>query len=379
MGRFLRVPVLSLLFGSLVALPAIAQTAVELYEQGVAARQEQRFDEAVAALERSLALEPGNADALVQLGFARLGSGDLEGARGAFDAALAIAPDYADARFGLAQVSFREGDPATAASLIDPLVAADPGNTEFLALRASIAAAGQGSAEPWRWRLDLGGELSDLSGGRSSWTDSSSALTYRFDERTSTGLRLRHAYRSRAHDVQIEGRVDHRVTDRLAVYGLLAFTPDADFLARSSFGGGASFRPFDGAGLLGPAVLSVDGRYDVFSSTDVWTIAPGLQVFTPDETVAVTGRWIHAEDDRGTIADGYSVRLDWTATDRLRLFAGYADAPEISDGQLDDTATTFGGLSFDVDDRLTLSGSYAHERRETFDRDTFAVGLSLRF
>lgn len=379
MGRSLSLSFLSLLLVSFVAVPAVAQTAGELYEQGVTARQEQRFDEAVAALERSLALEPGNADALVQLGFARLGTGDLPGARGAFDAALAIAPDYADASFGLAQVSFREGDRETAAGLIEPLVAANPDNAEFLALEASIDAARQGGVETWRWRLDLGSEISDLSGGRPSWTDSSSAITYRFDERTSAGLRLRHAYRSRAHDWQVEGRVDHRFTDRFAAYGLVAFTPDADFLARSSFGGGTSVRVFDGIGSLGPAVLSIDGRYDVFSSTDVWTVAPGLQLFTPDERFALTGRWIHAEDDRGTVADGYSLRADWTATDRLRLFAGYADAPEISDGQLDDTATTFGGLSFDVSDGLSISGSYAHEQRETFDRDTFAVGLSLRF
>jgi YaiO family outer membrane protein len=380
MDRILRLVAAGCFLWTLAPETSLAQSASELYEAGVAARQEQRFDDAVAALEQALALEPRNADALVQLGFARLGTGDLAGARSAFETALAIAPDYTDASFGLAQVSVREGDREAAARIVDPLVAADPGNPEYLALQASLRAPVEDGAQAtWRWRVDLGTELSDLSGGRSSWTDSSSAVTYRFDEQTTAGLRLRHAYRSSAHDVQVEARVDHRFNDRLSFYGIAAVTPDADFLARSSFGGGSNLRLFDGAGPVGPAFFSIDGRYDIFDTVDVWTVAPGLQLFTPDERFAVTGRWIHAEDDRGTIADGYSVRLDWTATDRLRAFAGYADAPEISDGQLDDTTTIFGGLSFDVSDTLTLSGSYAHEQRETFDRDTFGVGLSVRF
>ena len=67
------------------------------------------------------------------------------------------------------------------------------------------------------------------------------------------------------------------------------------------------------------------------------------------------------------------------ATDRLRLFAGYADAPEISEGTIVDTETVFGGLAFDWTESLTINASYAHERRDAFDRDTFGVGLSVRF
>lgn len=368
----------ALMAGSLLAAPAAAQTASELYEEGVAARQEQRFDAAIAALERALALEPGNADALVQLGFARLGAGDTAGARTAFEAALAIAPAYSDATFGLAQIALREGDVERARTLIEPLAAANPDNAEFRDLQASVNAAAGASDAP-RWRLDLGTEASALSGGRSSWTDSATGLSYRLTDRTSIGGRLRHARRSGADDWQVEGRIDHRLTDRIGIYGLAAATPDADFLARSSFGIGGTWRFFDGNSTLGPAVFGIDSRYDTFALADVWTVAPSVQMFTPDERFGFTARWIHAEDDRGTVADGFLLRADWTATERLRLFAGYADAPEISDGQLDETETVFGGLAFDVTDRLTLTGSYAHERRETFDRDTFGVGLSLRF
>ncbi|MDF1600819.1 YaiO family outer membrane beta-barrel protein [Mesorhizobium sp. YIM 152430] len=367
----------ALFAGSLTVLPAAAQTASELYEEGVTARQEQRFDVAIVSLERALALEPGNADALVQLGFARLGAGDTAGARTAFEDALAIAPAYSDATFGLAQIALREGDAERARSLIEPLVAANPDNAEFRDLQTSAAAASASDAR--RWRLDIGTEASALSGGRSSWTDSAAGLSYRATDRTSVGGRVRHARRSGADDWQVEGRIDHRLTDRIAVHGLAAATPDADFLARSSFGIGGTWRLFDGTSVTGPAIFGIDSRYDTFALANVWTFAPSVQVFTADERFGFTARWIHAEDDRGTVADGFLLRADWTATERLRLFAGYADAPEISDGQLDETETVFGGLAFDVTDRLTLTGSYAHERRETFDRDTFGIGLSLRF
>lgn len=362
---------------AITVVAAASQSAAELYERGVAARQDQRFEDAVVALERALALEPANADTLVQLGFARLGAGDSMGARQAFENALLLAPDYSDAAFGLAQVEFREGDRAAATALIDPLVAADPNNSEYIALQASIASSVAAGFK--RWRLDVGSEVSDLSGGRSSWTDSNIALTYRFNDRTSVAGRLRHASRSQASDWQAEARIDHRINDRIGVYGLTAATPDAEFLARSSFGGGIGVRVLDESPISGPLIFGVDGRYDVFATTDVWTLSPHLQIFAFNERLGLTARWFHAEDDSGTVADGYSVRAAWTATDRLRFFAGYADAPEISDGQLDETRTAFGGLSVDVSDSVTLSGSYSHERRESFDRNTIGVGVSLRF
>jgi hypothetical protein len=72
-------------------------------------------------------------------------------------------------------------------------------------------------------------------------------------------------------------------------------------------------------------------------------------------------------------------RGDIVATDRLRFFAGYGDAPEISEGAPVEARTIFTGLSLDLKEDVTLNASYAHEERAAFDRDTFGLGLSLRF
>ena len=57
-------------------------------------------------------------------------------------------------------------------------------------------------------------------------------------------------------------------------------------------------------------------------------------------------------------------------SDRLRLFAGAADAPDLDAGMVIDTFSLFGGLSLDVGDRLTLRLSLAHDDPEgPADRD----------
>ncbi len=567
------------------AVPAAAQTAAELYGQGMTARKEQRFKDAVAVLERAAALEPDNADMQVQLGFSRSALGDNAGARAAFTRALEIAPGYQDARFGLAQIDFRNGDlqqarervdivlkaqpgnaeamallasikraeeataraaarvsgkigrptlaspkaskqgkqleallsrareqridghfkeaealyrkalalspgnaeilvalglvagfqqdftaaesyfletlrrrpgdldarlgmvrlaiwrgeTARARKLIDPILAEYPDNGEVLALSARIALAagdnrqaeaqfqtivahdrsntealvGLGDARraggnesgareayrqalllqpnsadvrqrlaattPRKWRLDVGSEVSDLSGGRTSWTDNAVSLSYRLSPQTTVAGRLRLATRWGRTDTQFEARLDQALTPDLSVYGLLAATPDADFLAEFSVGGGASWRAIGRRNDWGPLFLNVDVRYDLYPESKVTTVSPGLQYFLLGERLGISARWVHSQDDAGVSVDGYVLRGDIVATDRLRFFAGYGNAPEISEGAPVEARTIFTGLSLDLKEDVTLNASYAHEERAAFDRDTFGLGLSLRF
>ena len=564
-----------------VAAPAaaLAQTADELYASAVKARQAQHFDEAADLLKRALALKPGNADALVQLGFAELGRNDLPAARDAFSKALSVAPAYRDASFGMAEVEFRsgnldaalplaeqvaqadpanadaaalvenirkakqaskpkparaapaavkqphrrpdpvpglmeegrrlreagklpeaekvyrralklapkdtdilvalglvagssqrfdeavhffdralaiepglldarlgkarlaiwEGDTPRARAMIDGVLAAAPDNVEALGLDGRIALlegdhrrAGQsfqrvlaleprnaealvgigdvrraegddeaarqaytqalavepGSADieqrlavppPRKWRFDLGSEVSDLTNGLGDWTDSSAGLAYRLSPRTTISGHTRLATRFGHTDVQLEGRIDQAFTPAFSAYALAAVTPDADFLARYSVGAGASWQVVAPAKAFGPLSLNIDARYDDFADTSVTSIQPWIQGYVFDGRLGLSARWVHAQDDTGTRADGYVLRADLAVTQRFNVFAGYADAPEIDDGALIPTRTVFGGISFDVSDPLTLRASIAHEQRPTFDRNIFGLGLTARF
>jgi len=232
---------------------------------------------------------------------------------------------------------------------------------------------------PRKWRLDIGGEVSDLTNGLGDWTDSSAGLAYRLSPRTTISGHTRLATRFGHTDVQMEGRIDQAFTPAFSAYALAAVTPDADFLARYSIGAGASWQVVAPAKAFGPLSLNIDTRYDNFADTSVTSIQPWIQGYILDGRLGLSARWVHAEDDIGTRADGYVLRADLAVTPRFDVFGGYADAPEIDDGALVPTRTVFGGISFEVSDPLTLRASIAHEERPTFDRNIFGLGLTARF
>jgi YaiO family outer membrane protein len=553
---------------------ARAQTVEELYNKGVKARLEQRFDEAADFLNRALALQPDNADAILQLGFVELARDTLPAAEADFSKVLEIAPAYPDAKFGLAQVAFRKGDLDRARSFIAPLAKAQPDNKEFADLlksvtdaqhvkktagseqqrqargaeigrlmelatrqrisrqyaqaeknyrravtldprntdaltglgliagarrdyaaasgyfRATLAIDGRnldarlgmarlavwqsdlvtartridriladaphnseallldgqisliednydraeeayhrvlaaqpnyvdaliglgdvlrakGDAEgaraaygkalaldptstvirdrlaapfPTKWRLDVGSEISDLSSGRNgTWTDSFVSINYRPDDMIAVGARTRTVTRFGHTDVQLDMRTDYNVDRRLSVYGEIAGTPEADILAQYFFGGGASWQVVPKHDALGPFYLNLDARYDHFADSEIVTASPWAQAFLFGERLGLSARWVHVADDQDTTVDGYVLRGDVRLADTVLLFGGYSDAPEISEGDIIDTETIFSGLSVDLNDALTLRGSYAYETRSAFDRDIYGLSLTVRF
>ncbi|TDH38119.1 tetratricopeptide repeat protein [Pseudohoeflea suaedae] len=152
MGRATRIIVAGSLLAMAMYSPAGAQTADELYAQAVEARKAGATEDATSLLRRALELEPDNADALVQLGFALLAADDREGARSAFDKVLSIAPGYTDAKFGLAQLAFRDGDLVKADALNREVLSAQPDYADAaeLAERISRARAGVIDSKPVR-------------------------------------------------------------------------------------------------------------------------------------------------------------------------------------------------------------------------------------
>ncbi|GLQ82808.1 peptide transporter [Mesorhizobium huakuii] len=365
----------------------------------------QRYDEAGHFFDQALAVEPGLLDA--RLGRIRLAiwQGDVPRARVLVDDVLATAPNNVEALNLDARISLLEADHARAEQSFERVLAIDPRNAEALAgigdvrrARGDDDGARQayrqalaiepGSTDieqrlavppPRKWRLDLGSEVSDLTNGLGDWTDSSVGLAYRLTPRTTISGHTRVATRYGHTDVQIEGRIDQAFSPSLSFYVLAAATPDADFLARYSVGAGASWQAVARAKAFGPLSLNIDTRYDDFANAGITSISPWVQAYILDGRLGLSARWVHAADDIGTRADGYVLRADLAVAARFNLFGGYADAPEISDGTLVPTRTVFGGISWNVNDPLTLRVSIAHEQRPTFDRSTFGLGLTTRF
>ncbi|CDX29043.1 conserved exported hypothetical protein [Mesorhizobium plurifarium] len=372
---------------------------------GLVVGSSQRFDEAGQFFDRALAIKPGLLDA--RLGKVRLAiwQGDTPRARLAVDGVLATAPDNVEALDLDGRIALLEADYTRAGQSFRRALALEPRNAEALvgigdvrraegddeAARQAYSQAlaiEPGSADieqrlsvppPRKWRLDLGSEVSDLTNGLGDWTDSSAGLAYRLSSRTTISGHTRLATRFGRTDLQMEGRIDQAFTPVFSAYALAAVMPDADFLARYSIGAGASWQVVAPAKAFGPLSLNIDARYDDFADTSVTSIQPWIQGYVLDGRLGLSARWVHAQDDIGTRADGYVLRADLAVTPRFNVFAGYADAPEIDDGALVPTRTVFGGISFDVSDPLTLRASIAHEERPAFDRNIFGLGLTARF
>ena len=351
------------------AVPAAAQEpARSVYDQAVEARLAGDPARAVALLEPLVVADPRNSDAQVQLGLAHLALGQLDSAEVAFKSALAIAPGYGDAQIGLARIARRRGDRAGALRVLDA-VGAD--NSEVAALRRELADA----PSEHRWQVDMDAAYSWLDSPQSEWREL--AIQVRRTAAAATiGARIEYARRFDRDDIYGEAQLDYRLSDAARVYATLGGTPNADFRPEWQLGLGGSLRIKSGPNAT---ILTLDGRQSRFAVGDVQSLTPGIEQYVGGR-FWLSGRWINLFDERGTHRLGFLVRGDIQASEPLRLFAGYSDAPDTDEGVVVDVRSLFGGASLDLGHRHLLRVAVAHDDRATgADRTQLTVGFGLRF
>ena len=191
----------------------------------------------------------------------------------------------------------------------------------------------------------------------------------------------------RARDETLDLRLDHQQNDAFGGFIEATVSPDADFRANGELEGGLRRRLRSGGdGVLGESWLVADARHLAFDGKNVAIVEPGLRQYLFDGQLVLESRYIGVWDEEGGFLDGVNGRADVIVSDRLRLFAGAAVTPETerdapsSDFRTVDTISAFGGIEWDVRSYLTLDVSYAyHDREDSYERRTFAVGLSGQF
>ncbi len=170
---------------------------------------------------------------------------------------LEIAPDYLDARLGLARLDYFDGAFEMARTGVLAVLAERPGDADAMDLLAQIdraIAAAEAEKKPpppppvapavsvagppppppeptevMRWRLDLNGGWSELSGGRPDWWEADARIGYQIDDHYTVSLFVDWARRFNAENTLIEGRVDYRSGGRFGDYLFVSGTPGADF------------------------------------------------------------------------------------------------------------------------------------------------------
>lgn len=353
----------------MIAEPAFAQAPDELYQQGVEARLAGQNDRAAELLSRLVASDPGNADAQLQYGLALLALNRLNEAEAALLRTLALAPDYQDARIALARLEQKRGRPERALAELERV---DPDNAEAVSLRRQLAAR-RGRAA--RWRLDIDGSYSFLDHAQPDWKEGSLRLTHQASPATAIAAAIEHGRRFGRKDSYGELRIDQRFAGGNA-YFFAGGAVEADFLPEWQLAAGGAARIMDGAN---PTFLTIDARHADYRQGAIHILNPGVDQYFAGGRAWISLRWINSFDD-GNHESGWLARGDMLVTEKLRLFAGAADAPDTNQGVVTETFSLFGGLSYDMNEQMTLRASIAWEDRETgAERTQLGFGASFRF
>lgn len=369
-------PVIIGLWAALAAtMQGAAQTAPltptppSTYEQGVAARHAGDAAGSAVLLQRAVREAPGSADALVQYGYALLALGRLREADQAFSEAVRIAPTYDDARVGRALAAERLGAIDRARALVAPVSAT---HSEANALRQRIAFAGADQ----RWALDFDASATRLRSGQTNWRQLDAQLAHRLRSGARLAGRIEAARRFERNDIYGELRGEWPVGRGDSIHLLVGGTPSADFRPRWQIGAGGRVRINERAA---PTVLMLDVRRAHYRSGGTTLFNPGIEQYLAGGRVWVTLQSVNLVSDRKLVM-GASGRLDVLATDRLRLFGGAADAPDVDQRILSRTRSLFAGAAIDVSPMMKFRISVSGDRPSIgADRTGFSLGATVRF
>lgn len=347
-----------------------------------AARRERAAGHADAALDavrRATVLAPRDPEVLLLAGTIQADAGRTDKALQTLSEAAAIAPGDDDVRLAIARVRYFRGEHEQAVSIVTDVLGHRPADQDARDLLARARRASSTASRRPRWRLDSTSSYSAFEDDvRDRWLEGGVSVGYRMDERSSIAGRVEVADRFGRTDTYLEGRIDHRFAPSRFGYFAIGATPGADFLPRWTAAAGGGIRAWEGG--IGPGVLTLDARHAQFQTGSVETLSPGIEQQLFRGRAWVTGKLIHTWDERDGEQTGFIGRIDAQASDRVRVFIGYADAPETVENVTLTTRTVFGGAVLDVTDRLTVRFDYARDDRErSYVRHGFATGLGVRF
>lgn len=364
----MRVPIW--LLGSLVAAtPLSAQTAPTTYDLGVAARRAGDAVRAVALLEQAVRDAPQSADARVQHGYALLALGRLDQAESAFGEALRLAPDYDDARVGQALVAERRGAIDQARALVAP-VAADHEDANVLRRRLASVRAER------RWSVDVDGSATRVGRGQPDWRQLDIQLSHRLNGGARIAGRIEAARRFDRSDVYGEVRGEVPVGTGSSAYLLAGGTAGADYRPRWQVGAGGRVRVNNGAATT---VLTLDARHASYRSGKTTLINPGIEQYLTGGRAWITLQSINLIDD-GDLLTGWLGRVDVLAGDRLRLFGGAANGPDVDQGIVSRTRSLFAGASVGLSKSIDLRISVSRDQPTVgADRTGLIVGTTVNF
>lgn len=294
----------------------------------------QKREEALTELDRVLANDPRNYDALLLRGDVLIAAGDRRGARDSYVRAQGL----------------------------------PPGNDD-----RELAALISRSAEPALWRIDSGHAFEDYSNERGSESGSYLQLGYRVSDSTSAYVRWDRLEQFASVDNQILAGAYWLPTPRWLLWLEAGGTNSPDF------------RPGEQAQLVVEWLSTryaqplLGYRYFSYDNGEVHTLTPGLRLLTPGPGDV---EWRYAlsrnidESETAVASLRYGLSLG-----RFTPYIAYYDGEEALPPQPEAEFTTLAvGSGLRLSSRWSVRADYAYEDRKRFYRHhTLALGLTCQF
>ncbi len=371
-----------------------------------------QYQKAQAALRRALAINPHYGDATLALARNISWGGDHESALAEITQFLAKQDNNAEALTLAGRLNYFLNHYDRAYTYYTRSLQIDPENVEALigkgdvllaqsrykdaektyAMAAKVAPDAKGldkklrasRERPTRWRVDLNVEGTFFEENQADWYHTNMQTTYTYSPRTNAWFRYEffERFKDDGHLYTLGG--SHQVLDWLQARASIGISgPRAPYLGKEYYQLGGTARLWKGSQskvlgqkLIGPTFLTVENyisRFDRRGVSSVYRIDPGLIQYI-GKRFWVTFRAVNMWEFKNDLFDwGYFIRGDWQLLDHLRLYAGYADAPEPSIQAQESrdniarilrTRTILGGLVYDLTPRFGINLTYSRDHRD---------------
>ena len=302
--------------------------------------------------------------------------GDYEQARQVFDRLMSDYPNNDDVLLASGNLDYYQGNLSAAESVFTSILSRNPDNSDAVNALSNVRKA-KTAKRPYKWRIDGGGGVSDFDeSDLNDWDNQ-----YLRAEYTPNDVSF-HASANRYNrfgitDVEFEAGIASAKRGTWDWGFAAGFTPDGILRPKAHYGGrvGRKVELENGPTL----VATLHYRYDEYTEAKIHNISPEVTAYFKNGA-RLSGRIIGTvhnleEDQSGWLASGsYPIAKKW------KLNRGLAQAPEAVNGEVINTKSIFGGLTYEVSPALDLHVTLARDNREdVYIRKVANVGFTQKF
>ncbi len=294
--------------------------------------------------------------------------------------ALQLSPTDPDIKMAQARIFYWQGKNNQALLIMERVLGSFPEYEDAQLFYARLLSV-TGSDNISSWRGHVATTRSSFSRiPLSPWTQTTIDITRDFSDKNSAVFTLDLAERFSLKDVSLSTRFDHKFSKNGGSYASLSHTFSDEFLPEWTVATGGYYTVSQASGVLGPTIVGVDSKYRSYALAKVVSVDVWLSQYVLNGKGWLTLRSINSFVDDGQNPKGYLIRGDYFIHDNVRIYAGYAKAPESDRGIVTTTVSYFTGLVVKVNDRVDFHVDYSeHDRESSYIRKEVGAGLSYKF